>query len=86
MPYQPENATDEEIAALFGDTLAIEKHTAEVLDRLTKIMQPEIDLRNLNGKPDIRYELHGTFRGKQQWTAWDANAYDGPESALGSGE
>jgi hypothetical protein len=42
----------------------------------------EIDLRGR----DIRYEFHGTFRGKQQWTCWDAKTYDGEESDLGSGE
>jgi hypothetical protein len=45
---------------------------------------PEIDLRNLD--MDLRFELHGTFRGKQQWTCFDEKTYDGPESPLGEGE
>jgi hypothetical protein len=43
-----------------------------------------IDLRGK--RIDPRYELHGTFRGKQQWTCWDYNSYDGDESAMGSGD
>jgi hypothetical protein len=43
-----------------------------------------IDLRGRN--LDVRYEFHGTFRGKQQWTAWDDKTYDGDESAIGSGD
>lgn len=43
-----------------------------------------IDLRGRN--IDARYEYHGTFRGKQEWTCWDYNSYDGDESAMGSGD
>lgn len=35
---------------------------------------------------DPRYEFHGTYRGKQQWTCWDENSYDGDESPMGGGE
>lgn len=48
------------------------------------VLPATIDLR---GKSlDIRYEFHGSFRGKQQWTCWDHNSYDGDESAMGYGE
>ena len=43
----------------------------------------EIDLRERD--LDVRYDYHGTFRGKQQWTAWDAKTYDGTNE-IGHGE
>jgi hypothetical protein len=48
------------------------------------VLPSEIDLRGRDFDP--RYEFHGTFRGKQLWTCWDHNSYDGEESSLGSGD
>jgi hypothetical protein len=48
------------------------------------VLPSTIDLRNRD--LDVRYECHGSFRGKQQWTAWDHNSYDGASSPLGEGD
>src|SRR5688572_15790009 len=97
MALTPENAPDEKIAELFGDELKPAIAVAKAMDRIHELMRPalnpetlangrrnEIDLRGKN--LDIRYKCHGTFRGKQMWTAWDERSYDGDESSMGAGE
>ena len=82
----PKQATDEQIAKLFDQELTPAMALNAALQRLHDIMhkKPDIDLRGRT--LDVRYEFHGTFRGKQQWTAWDDRTYDGDESSIGSGE
>ncbi len=98
MALTPNNAPDSLIKELFGDDEGVAKAAAAAMDRILAKAMPglpalnaetlasgrvnEIDLRGR----DIRFEFHGTFRGKQIWLCYDANTYDGDESELGEGE
>lgn len=98
MAITPENAPDELIARLFGDDLKPLEAMSKAIDRVNNLMRPALNAETLmsgrtNDLPvidlrgrDIRYECHGTFRGKQQWSCWDAKQYDGDESEMGFGD
>lgn len=94
----PNDASDEQIAKLFGDELKPLEAMAKAIDRVNELMRPalnaemlmsgranELPVIDLRGR-DIRYECHGSFRGKAQWACWDAKSYDGDESEMGFGD
>jgi hypothetical protein len=82
----PEQASDTLISQLFEDELKIATALQAALDQIDNVMHKphEIDLRGKN--LDIRYEYHGSFRGVDHWSCWDARNYTGVDSPMGEGE